>query len=578
MKIHQLTEEVAAKIAAGEVIERPVSVVKELLENALDAGSSEIKIRVDQAGFKRIEIEDNGFGIDREDVRLALKRYATSKISDLSDLERIDTLGFRGEALASIAAVSRFSIATNNVKHDGGINLYLEGGMEKSSTSISMNRGTKILVQDLFFNTPVRRKFLKKEITERRLISELVSRYAINYASIRMQLEHDGKIALLTSGNDNQIEVISQIYDIDTAKRMLYVDYLEKDMHIKGYCSPTNITRSSRKDIFFFINGRLVSDASLTSAVIKAYQGLLMVARYPISALFIEIPPSHLDVNIHPAKAEVRFQDPGSVFNLVHSSLRKTILLHSPPAQFSPGMWRSDPLPSGKEIDPAWGFSGDQKYWERASTQTSMPETSESSPSSIIRLPILRPIGQIGRKYIVTEGPDGIYLIDQHAAHERILYEKLAHIEKGDEKIAQYFLEPILIELSGTTDEQLKNLMPLLKSMGFQLREFGHHSYLLETMPTLLQHLEPKEALLSAIEPDAEEDLISSEKSNKVISRICKKAAIKAGQVLSFEEQEKLVRDLENCQSPRTCPHGRPTMIHISVDLLERQFGRRGSV
>ena len=547
MAIKQLSEEVSSKIAAGEVVERPYSVVKELLENAIDAGSTDIHVRIEQAGLKNIEMIDNGSGILREDVRLAMKRYATSKISDLNDLEKIESLGFRGEALASIAAVSRFTISTFNDLDTRGIKILWEGGTEKSCSDISMTRGTRIQVADLFFNTPVRKKFLKKEITERRLISELVSRYALFYSSIRMHLELEGKTVLMTSGNNERKEVLANIYDLDTAKRLLIVDESDHDIRVQGFTSPINLTRSNRKEIFFFINGRLISDASLTSAVIKAYQGLMMVARYPITALFISMPAEKIDVNVHPAKAEVRFQDSGNIFHIVHSAIRKTVVLHSPQTQLlSPTMWRSNLNSSNEIVDPAWHMAEELSAERDSSSINHQQNSLEKKFSSTSRLPILRPIGQIGRKYIVTEGPDGIYLVDQHAAHERILFEKMSGLEES-EICSQYFLEPVMFELSSIVDEQLREIMPLLIKLGFQVREFGPRSYLLEALPMIVKHMDPKEALLSVLEQDADDEIFAQEKTKATISKICKKAAVKAGQVLTAEEQERLIRDLEDC-------------------------------
>jgi DNA mismatch repair protein MutL len=301
-----------------------------------------------------------------------------------------------------------------------------------------------------------------------------------------------------------------------------------------------------------------------------------MVARYPLTVLFIKIPPQEIDVNVHPAKAEVRFENSGKIFSMIHTAVRRTVTLHSPHTQFSPTMWQSY-TPPGKTIDPAWNFAGETSTAEISVFSNHASLGNETSSSEMMHLPILRPIGQIGRKYIVSEGPDGIYLIDQHAAHERILFEKM-YDSKKSEISSQLLLEPVVINLSPQMDELLNSNESEINEIGFQIQEFGQRTYRLEALPALLQHMDPKEALLSALEPDSEDDFIDLEKKSRIISRICKKAAIKAGQVLTFQEQEKLVRDLESCQSPRTCPHGRPTMIHLSVDVLERQFGRRGSL
>ncbi len=573
MTILQLPDEIASKIAAGEVVERPISVVKELIENAIDANASEIQIRIEQAGMRLIEISDNGEGISEKEVRLALQRYATSKITSLDDLENIQSLGFRGEALASIAAVSRFSILSNNRLQKSGIEMVVEGGMEKSFLSTALPVGTRVKVEDLFFNTPVRKKFLKKEITERRLIAELVSRYALCYANIRFTLKMDGRDTLLTAGNGQRREILSQIYDLDIAKTLLDVEYEKYEVEINGYTSPVGLSRSSRKDIYFFINGRLINDISLTSAVTRAYHDLLMVGRFPITILFLKIPPQEIDVNVHPAKAEVRFENSGKYFNIIHSVLRKSVTHHVPQPRFSPSIWSTHGSPDAA-IDPTWENSGQfpDNHERMAANQQTLEESQQKA--NFIRLPILRSIGQIGRKYIVAEGPDGLYLIDQHAAHERILFEKL---EKGSRKAvaSQFLLEPIQVQINGTLEQTLKLALPILFELGFKITEFGVRVYKIDAVPEVLIHLDPKEAFYCVLEAENENNFIEAELRRIIISRICKRAAIKAGQVLSPQEQEELIRDLENCQFPRTCPHGRPTMIHLSVDVLERQFGRR---
>ncbi len=573
MSIIQLSEETASKIAAGEVVERPVSVVKELIENAIDANASQIQVRIEKAGMRLIEVSDDGDGIPADEVRLALSRYATSKITSLDDLETIQSLGFRGEALASIAAVSRFSIHTNTSSQRSGVELEMDGGVEKLFSSAGLPVGTIIRVEDLFFNTPARRKFLKKEITEKRLIAELVSRFALFYAHIRFGLKIEGRDTLITGGNGDRLEILSKMYDLDTAKKLLAINLQEHDVEIQGFTSPVGLSRSSRKDIFFFINGRLVSDASLTSAVTRAYHDLLMVGRYPLTILFLKIPPREMDVNVHPAKAEVRFENPGKYFNIIHQVLRKTVTLHIPQSSFSPSMW-SNQVPGETTIDPAWEFS--RQFPDPTINPDVHRDTSATilGQSEVVRLPILRSVGQIGRKYIVAEGPDGLYLIDQHAAHERVLFEKMIH--NGDQPPAsQFLIAPVQIQVNDLVDQAMRESLPLLLNLGYKISEFGTRVYRIDAVPESLKHIDPREAISCALEADSEDQYLEGELNRKIISRICKRAAIKAGQILSPQEQEMLIRDLESCQSPRTCPHGRPTMIHLSVDLLEKQFGRR---
>lgn len=577
MPIIVLPKEVSSKIAAGEVVERPVSVVKELLENSIDAGAREISIKIEQAGKKLIEVTDNGKGIAYKESDIALKRYATSKISSMEDLEKIQTLGFRGEALASIAAVSRFMIESKLENEETGFNSVIEGGDEIGKKPIGRSVGTLIRVEDLFFNVPARLKFLKKDITERRLISLIVSRYALFYAGIRFSLVQEGKKVLATNGNNNRREILSQMYDLETAKSLLEINYSDEYLQLEGYTSPLNITRSTRKEILFFINGRLVSDPVLSSAITRGYHGLLMVGRFPITNLFINISPTEVDINVHPTKAEIRLKNSNRVFTATQRIIRKTIAAYAPYAAVPPRIWKTpvqvkkighlkidfdNPAGSTQEV----GSSEQQKYVHLDTQKTS-------------GLPLLRLIGQLGLTYIAAEGPDGLYLIDQHAAHERILFEKIAN-QGMDENISQFLLEPIAVTLPANQFERLEQQIDLLAGIGFQLELFGPSAYKIMAVPQVLSYIDPKEALISAISDDQNtpKELVDTKNREKMITRICKRLAIKGGQVLSTQEQKQLIRDLEKCNNPRTCPHGRSTMIHISVDVLERQFGRRGSV
>jgi DNA mismatch repair protein MutL len=579
MTIKILSQNVASKIAAGEVVERPLSVVKELMENAIDAQAGEIRIRIENAGQSLIQVEDNGVGIPQAEAGLALQRYATSKISGIDDLERIKTLGFRGEALASIAAVSRFELFTRSGLESVGVRLTSEGGEAIHQEPAGLKEGTRIVVEDLFFNVPARRKFLKSEQTERRNIIDLVSRYALFYAGIRFHLQMEGKEVLATNGNGDRREVLSRIYDVQTARAMLELKVVDDFLGIEGFISPTGISRSNRKEIFFFINGRLISDTALVSAVTQAYQNLLMVGRYPLAMISLTIEPAEVDVNVHPTKAEVRFREPGRIFSLVHSAVRKTVSAFSGVPSLPPTFWLGSSSRTA-QMDPAWSFA--------AQASASLPESQPFTPSApedmsdqaaeptLVRVPLLRLVGQIGRTYLVAEGPDGLYLIDQHAAHERVLFERFRSLQAQNE--SQYLLEPVVVEIPGRLDKDLANQVETLNHLGFKAENFGPSTYRITAIPLVISHFDPGEAFLSALEEDEEdESLVESALEDKLITRICKRAAVKGGQVLSNEEQERLIRDLENCQSPRTCPHGRPTMIHLSVDLLERQFGRRGS-
>ena len=339
MTIKILSQNVASKIAAGEVVERPLSVVKELMENAIDAQANEIRIRVENAGQRLIQVEDNGLGIPQEEASLALQRYATSKISDIADLEKIQTLGFRGEALASIAAVSRFKLFSKTGQEAMGVQLAAEGGEDARQEPAGLKDGTRVVVEDLFFNVPARRKFLKSENTERRSITDLVSRYALFYAGIRFQLTMEGRDVLSTNGAGDRREVLARIYDVNTARAMLELKVVDEYLGVEGFISPLGLSRSNRKEIFFFINGRLISDPALGTAVTQAYQNLLMVGRYPLAMVFLSMDPQEVDVNVHPTKAEVRFRESNRIFSLVHSAVRKTVSAFSEVPRITPGFW-----------------------------------------------------------------------------------------------------------------------------------------------------------------------------------------------------------------------------------------------
>jgi DNA mismatch repair protein MutL len=346
MEIAVLTDKTASQIAAGEVVERPVSVVKELIENSLDASASQIIIRIEASGRRLIEISDDGNGIPSDEIHLAVARHATSKLRDAEELSHIQTLGFRGEALASIASVSRFSITSRVLTSLEGVCLEAEGGKITRTIPVSSAKGTMVRVEDLFFNLPARLKFLKQEKTERQAIDTLVMRYAAAYPEVGFQLFNDGKITFKTNGGGNRKEVMVELFGLETTRQLIEIELEETGYSIIGFSSPISLTRSNRKEITFFINGRWVLDATLNTALIQAYHTFLMVGRYPLAALFLEIPPEELDVNVHPAKAEVRFRFPDRVFSLVQRAVRRALLTQSPVPQFTgaPGSLTGDLL------------------------------------------------------------------------------------------------------------------------------------------------------------------------------------------------------------------------------------------
>jgi DNA mismatch repair protein MutL len=579
MPIRLLSSEVSSQIAAGEVVERPASVVKELTENALDAGAKNISISIADAGRTLIEVADDGSGIPADELELAAARHATSKLTRSEDLFHISTLGFRGEALASIGSVSHMSITSRVASAKEGARIKVDGGTAGKVEKVGAPVGTLLRVENLFYNVPARMKFLKADVTERRAIDSLVTRYALAYPNVRFKVTDGKQVTLQTAGDGDRRAILAALYGVDVAKQMLEVMDMEEGLSITGFISPTALTRSNRKEITFFVNGRWVQEFSLTTALLQAYHTLLMVGRYPLTTLFLDIAPEDVDVNVHPTKAEVRFKNQDKIFSFVQRSARKALLAYTPVASVSPQLWGTRTNPSEpREIGIDWsiGHEGELQVTSYKS-QVENESPSNTQPSTFNAVPLLRLIGQIGSTYIVAEGPDGLYLIDQHAAHERVLFEKL--MAQHDKKMipSQSLLTPAVVTLPPQSAKALMPQLPFLNHFGFEVEEFGANTFQVRAMPALFAGGDPSSALRALVE-DFEEDEspLQAEVEAKLAARVCKRLAVKGGQTLTGEEQRALLNDLEACASPRTCPHGRPTMIHLSVDNLERQFGRRG--
>jgi DNA mismatch repair protein MutL len=399
---------------------------------------------------------------------------------------------------------------------------------------------------------------------------------------------------LQTSGDGDRRSILAALYGVDVAKQMLEIQSEEEGFRLSGFISPTSLTRSNRKEITFFINGRWVHDVALSTALLQAYHTLLMVGRYPLTALFLEMPPEEVDVNVHPAKAEVRFRNPDKIFSFIQRSTRRALLAYSPVPNLAPSLWgttRTIPPEQPRHTGLDWKIAHDEPLSESRDqrretilqspvsnsqiTHSQLPVTTTQSTTTI---PLLRLIGQIGATYLVAEGPDGLYLIDQHAAHERILFEKLMTQHAMKNIPSQSLLTPAAVTLPPQSSHLLITQLPLLQHFGFDVEEFGPNTFQVRAMPALFMGSDPSAALRALVE-DFEEDEapLQNEIEARLAARVCKRMAVKAGQALSIDEQRALLNDLEACDSPRTCPHGRPTMIHLSVDMLERQFGRRGA-
>jgi len=410
----------------------------------------------------------------------------------------------------------------------------------------------------------------------RRVIDAMLTRYALAYPDARFKLMEKSTPSFQTTGDGDRRAILASLYGVETARQMLEVITEDEGFSLSGFISPTSLTRSNRKEITFFVNGRWVQDVALSTALLQAYHTLLMVGRYPMAALFLEIPPEEVDVNVHPQKSEIRFRNPDKVFSFVQRAVRRSLLAFTPVPQMpAQNLW-GNARQTQAGLD--WAIAHAPAGNDQATSVSPQPAQIESQQGVLTKLPLLRLIGQIGASYLIAEGPDGLYLIDQHAAHERVLFEKL--MAQHDQKIipSQALLTPVVITLTPAQSSLINDQLPILQHFGFQIEPFGMNEIQVRAIPALFGKADPASALRSLVE-DFEEDEapLQNEVESKIAGRVCKRMAVKAGQLLSPDEQRALLNDLEACQSPRTCPHGRPTMIHLSVDMLERQFGRKGA-
>lgn len=544
MPIKILAREVISKIAAGEVVERPASAVKELVENSLDAGATQIAVEAQGGGISLIRVTDNGSGIPASDVELAFHRYATSKIDALTDLEKISTLGFRGEALPSIAAVADVEILTKADGDTAGTYLYLKNSLVVKREKRSRPQGTTITVHHLFRNFPARLKFLKSATTENSHIANLLSQYALAFPEVKFNLVIDGRLTLHTPGNGSLRDVAAEVYGLEVAQQMLELDRTDQVPGMAGLVSPASLARSSRGHLSFFVNRRWVRSGLLARAAEDAYQGMLMAGKHPIVVLNVSLPPQEIDVNVHPTKTEVKFRNSQTVYTVVQKSMTKAL--------------SKAPLPKVKTTSPP--LTAPPSLWTMKGAE----------PAS---LPILRVVGQLSSSYIMAEGPEGLYLIDQHAAHERVLFEKML-TQRSQQKIdIQGLLEPVNIELSPKHEEVLKTRGELLGQFGFSLEPFGARSYLLRAVPAIMKGIDLAEAVRAVLDSLTTDEEPSKREASIAQSLACH-SAVKAGQSLTTDEMRELIRQLELTTQPRTCPHGRPTMIHLSSRQLEKEFGR----
>jgi len=555
MPIKILAAEVVSKIAAGEVIERPASAVKELVENSLDAGATAIAIESQVGGVELIKVSDNGAGIPSSELELAFHRYATSKIGNLDDLEKISSLGFRGEALPSIAAVAEVEILTQTSSEAVGSYMHLTKGEVVRRESRARPQGTTVTVHRLFRYFPARLKFLKSVNTENSHIAHLVSQCALAFPEVKFSLVLDERQSLRTTGNGDLREVVSTIHGSEVGQRMLNAERKDGLVKVGGLISPPSLARSNRNYLSFFVNRRWVHSPLLTRATEEAYHGLLMDGQHPVAVINISLPAQELDVNIHPAKAQIKFCHEQAVFSSVHKGIEEALA--------------RTPIASSKPVP----FSVSSGQWQ--SPRMIMDNESVFAVAQLptLELPVLRVLGQLANTYIIAEGPDGLYLIDQHAAHERILYDRISTQWSQKEVEVQGLLQPITIEFSPREEETMRVNREPLAEFGFGIEPFGNRSYLIRAIPALAAGANVIEIISALLDSLASrESLIPWEE--KIAESLACHSAIRAGQQLRSEEMRELIKQLEQTKQPRACPHGRPTMIHLSAHQLEKEFGR----
>ena len=575
MPIQRLSEETIGKIAAGEVVERPVSVVKELLENALDAGARTIDVEIEGGGSTRITVSDDGAGMEAADLDQALARHGTSKLHRFEDLLHLETLGFRGEALSSIAAVSRFRLQTRSTTAPSGASVRVEYGHIQPVEATAVPSGTMVTVQDLFGNVPARRKFLKQPATETTYISRAVGAYALAYPDVRVTLKVDGRSAFRTDGQGSLISAAAAVYGSDYGQHALELRPLEPGVavpgiEVSGWIGAPSQTKSHRQGIHFMVNGRWIQNRALGFALEEVYHSLLMVGRHPMALVRIAVDPATVDVNVHPTKAEVRFHDQRAVCRAVqrtaHAALAGAVHDDVPSIRW-------EPL-GASEAQESLGLPiqlGSSRHGVEINTDSIGSANGAGNPSGI---PMLRVLGQVGGTFIIAEGPEGMYLVDQHAAHERVLFERIMTQLANRSVDRQPLLDPVIVELAADEVAMWEQCGEELRAIGYETEAFGEGAVLIRALPAVALGGDPSARFRAILQELIAGGSGQSWLESVAISTACH-TSIRAGQSLSLEEMRELIVDLERSQQPRACGHGRPTMLHMTQDELARQFARR---
>ena len=580
-KIKVMDINLSNKIAAGEVVETLMNVVKELVENSIDAESTSIKINLEDAGTKEISVSDDGVGMSREDATNCLKRHATSKLYKDDDLFHIDTLGFRGEALPSIASVSKMTIETSD--QEEGTTVIINGGVIESVTPSSLRSGTKITVKDIFYNTPARLKYLKNLHTELANITSYVNKMALSYPNIKFTLINNEKTLLNTDGSGNLLKVINSIYGLDVTKKMIKITGENTDYDINGYISYPEVNRSSRNFITMFVNGRYIRNNNIIKTILEGYHTYLPIGRYPVVVINIETDPTIVDVNVHPTKMDIKFSKQEELQELLQKTITNALLK----LVLVPEIKSSEKVVSNiekittinkdldfksqEEIKPEYEeITFDFNVQEKQSLYNNdFQETKKEKVQKIM------PVGIIHNTYIVGENDEGMHIIDQHAAQERINYEKYKKELGKETKELTEVLIPIKLEFTNEEFLELKDKKSIIENIGITYEEFGQNTIVIRKHPKWLNPRYITESLRKIIEIIIKENDFSKEKFNeKIAINLSCKMAIKANDYISLEEAEKLLETLLKCQNPYTCPHGRPTIINYTFYELEKLFKR----
>ena len=581
---------IADKIAAGEVIERPVSAIKELIENSIDAGASSIIVEIRNGGKSYIRVTDDGCGIPYDEAETAFLRHATSKISSITDLDSISSLGFRGEALASISAVSRLTMVSKTDDSAAGIKLVLHGGKVISSESIGANRGTTIIAEDLFYNTPARRKFMKSDAREASAVIELVQQFAVCYTDIRFMMISNGNTLFSTAGDGNVLSVIKMLYPETASAKLLRVE----GESVEGYVSDPGSTRTSRKGQLFFVNGRIVSSSIIEKALTDGYNGRIF-SGHPAAVLFITADPHDIDVNIHPGKREIRFLRQDEVASRISSAVSDAVMSEEGvPEGFVKNLEKSVPEEDTviqKEVPAETNDPGEQtsirdylEVLERPAyepTGLSVSETHEEYEAHV-QPAVRRQIdfdslvfkGYLFDTYVIMQSSDTAYVFDQHAAHERVFYERFMEAYRNGSHVPQPVLTPFTVNVSADVYNMERDWMQTVAGMGYDIEDFGGNSFVVRGIPAYMSPGEADLFIRGLLEVLDDPDIRGDAVEDKLIMRSCK-SAVKGGEKLSEKEIEDLMSSLSQCANPYSCPHGRPTFIKLTKYDIERTFRRR---